>query len=94
MKFRPGGWFAAVATLTAVTATITIGLAASAGSPPPLSGVKALASDGEGYCALLKTTQVECWGDGTAGELGDGTDNNSAVPEKVKKPNRRCLVDS
>ena len=81
MKFRTGALFAVVA---AVTATITIGLAASAGSPPPLSGVKALASNGAGFCALLRTTQVECWGYNLQGQLGDGRYSNSAVPEKVK----------
>ena len=81
MKFRTGGLFVVV---VAVTATITIGLGASAESPPPLSGVKTLASDGTGFCALLRTTQVECWGNNASGALGDGTQGNSAVPEKVK----------
>ena len=81
MKFRTGGCFALVSAATAVTATVTIGLTASAGSPPPLSGAKALASDGAGFCAVLRTTQVECWG---SGALGNGTQSKSAVPEKVK----------
>lgn len=39
-----------------------------------LSGVAALASDDDGYCALLTNGQVRCWGYGSDGELGTGAD--------------------
>lgn len=28
---------------------------------------------GDGFCALLSTGHVDCWGDGFSGELGNGT---------------------
>ena len=38
-----------------------------------LTGVFSLASAGFGYCALLISGSVDCWGDGYDGELGDGS---------------------
>lgn len=44
-----------------------------------LTDVASVAADGYGYdgtngfCALLRTTSVTCWGDGQGGQLGDGT---------------------
>jgi hypothetical protein len=41
----------------------------------------------EGYCALLKSGGVECWGDNSYNELGDGTNGvASTVPVAVKGP--------
>jgi alpha-tubulin suppressor-like RCC1 family protein len=37
-----------------------------------LSGVKSLASDQAGYCALLISGRAKCWGDNHYSELGDG----------------------
>ncbi len=37
-----------------------------------LSGVADLTGDGLGYCALLTSGGVDCWGYGPNGELGDG----------------------
>ena len=37
-----------------------------------LTGVGSVASDGYGYCALLSTGGVDCWGDNQNGELGNG----------------------
>jgi len=39
---------------------------------PPLSGVRSTASDGDGYCAVRSTGGVDCWGDNSIGELGNG----------------------
>jgi alpha-tubulin suppressor-like RCC1 family protein len=36
-----------------------------------------------GFCALLSTGHLACWGDNTGGELGDGTTTNSDVPVAV-----------
>jgi alpha-tubulin suppressor-like RCC1 family protein len=47
------------------------------------SGVRAIASGGTHTCALLMNGDVECWGGNSNGELGDGSESNSAVPVKV-----------
>ena len=55
-----------------------------------LGGVKSLASNGPdyGFCALLTSGRVDCWGSGYRGELGDGQlyasgNFGSAVPVGV-----------
>ena len=45
-----------------------------------LSGVTSLTSDGSGYCALLTTSQVDCWGGNDVGELGNLTATNDFFP--------------
>jgi alpha-tubulin suppressor-like RCC1 family protein len=37
-----------------------------------LSGVESLTGNQVGYCALLTSGGVDCWGQGTNGQLGDG----------------------
>jgi hypothetical protein len=49
-----------------------------------LGNVSSLATDGTGYCAVLTTGGVDCWGEGTEGELGDGSFGGSSVPVAVK----------
>ncbi len=60
------------------------------GDAGTLSGVASLATQGqEGYCALLTTSAVDCWGSGSFGQLGDGIfytgqeDYGSATPVQV-----------
>jgi hypothetical protein len=36
------------------------------------TGSASLASDGDGYCTLLTTGGIDCWGWGYYGELGNG----------------------
>ena len=54
-----------------------------------LTGVVSLASDGSGSCALLTSKNVDCWGVGENGQLGDGQFEfpdfaGSPVPVAVK----------
>jgi alpha-tubulin suppressor-like RCC1 family protein len=52
---------------------------------PVSTGVSATSvdSDGQGYCAVLKSGAAECWGNNLDGELGDNTTMNSDVPVLV-----------
>ena len=60
------------------------------GGTGTLSGVASLVGDGsDGYCALLTSAKVDCWGYGGSGDLGNGTfyttgNMGSAVPVAVK----------
>ncbi len=58
------------------------------GASGTLGGVASVASDASGYCALLTSGGVDCWGDGDRGQLGDGRSyttghEGSAVPVAV-----------
>ena len=46
-----------------------------------LGGVVGLADGGFGYCALLASGGVDCWGYGPYGELGDGSFYNCCEPQ-------------
>ncbi len=55
------------------------------GGTGTLAGVTSLASDMAGYCVVLTSGGVDCWGAGTGGELGNGsTLSNSATPVEVE----------
>ncbi len=41
-----------------------------------LTGAVSLASDGIGYCAVLRSGGAKCWGNNSFGELGDGSKPN------------------
>ncbi len=49
----------------------------------PIDDSVSIVSDGEGYCALLTSGGVDCWGYGHHGELGNGTFENSDTPVAV-----------
>ena len=53
------------------------------GDTGTLTGVASLASSGDGYCAVLTSTEVDCWGYGYYGELGGGMFEASDVPVAV-----------
>ena len=54
----------------------------------PLDGVMSVAGDGRGFCALLSSSEVDCWGYGDQGQLGNGVyypnDSGSATPVSVE----------
>jgi alpha-tubulin suppressor-like RCC1 family protein len=59
------------------------------GGSGSLSGVQSLATDDLGYCALLDSGGVDCWGFGNEGQLGNGTfyttgTEGSATPVPVQ----------
>ena len=56
---------------------------AGGGSSGTLTGVAKLVTDGAGYCAVLTSGGVDCWGEGVEGELGDGASTESATPVAV-----------
>jgi alpha-tubulin suppressor-like RCC1 family protein len=47
----------------------------SCSTTPVATGISAtsIASDGSGYCAILTSSAVDCWGDNNYGQVGDGT---------------------
>ena len=49
-----------------------------------LSAVSSVTSDQDGYCALLTSGAVDCWGNGTFGILGNGQFSDSATPVQVE----------
>jgi alpha-tubulin suppressor-like RCC1 family protein len=53
------------------------------GGDGALSGVADVTADQDGFCALLTTGGVDCWGNGTFGLLGNGKFSNSALPVQV-----------
>jgi alpha-tubulin suppressor-like RCC1 family protein len=74
------------------------GSTASASTPTPVSGlpsgvkVTALVSSWEGSGALLANGAYYDWGYNAAGQLGDGSTNDSAVPVDVGLPSRVTQV--
>jgi alpha-tubulin suppressor-like RCC1 family protein len=51
--------------------------------PSLMSGVTQVSTGYPGSCAVLANGGVQCWGDNTYGELGDGTNTNSSTPVDV-----------
>ncbi len=59
----------------------------TSGPVTPLGGVATLASDGAGYCAVLTAGGVDCWGDNTYGQVGNGTSGGlTDLPAPVEGP--------
>ncbi len=53
------------------------------GSSTPLSGVVQVSAGTGHVCALMDSGGVKCWGNGSAGQLGNGGNENSAFPVDV-----------
>ena len=80
--------------------TIGIGIGSVSSNEPltPVIGVTnatSVTGGGGGYCAVLSTGGVECWGSGTFGQLGDGsTSFESSVPVVVEDISKATSVTS
>lgn len=58
-----------------------------------LSGATSLVTDGTGWCALLGSGDVDCWGDNSDGALGTGSAKAfSRVPVPVKGLSRAASL--
>src|SRR5713226_1528776 len=71
---------AAALALVALLAMVRSGAPTAAN---PLDGVALVAAGGDHTCALSQAGGVECWGDNTYGELGDGTTLSRLKPAPV-----------
>lgn len=88
----PGSATAACATTKGIKKLALSGSVAVGSSSPSAALVSSVAYDGfDGYCAVMTSSfaadpsGVECWGDGGAGELGNGTTfTSSDVPVMVQ----------
>jgi alpha-tubulin suppressor-like RCC1 family protein len=49
------------------------------------SSVKAISAGGAHACAIVSTGAAKCWGSNSDGELGNGTNTDSAVPVQVSR---------
>ncbi len=55
----------------------------------------AIASGDDHTCVLTDEGQVECWGNNSSGQLGDGsTDDSRAFPQAVQLPTRAIAITS
>lgn len=52
----------------------------------PLLTVESVSNSGDSYCALLKSGGLDCWGDNSQGQLGNGTTTPSDIPVYVPAP--------
>ena len=73
----------------AATPGAKLGDGTTADSPIPVevkglgAGVTAVAAGSDHACAVLYSGGIDCWGANDAGQLGDGTSTDSAVPVTV-----------
>jgi hypothetical protein len=56
-------------------------------------GAVSIATDGNHSCAVVIGGLAKCWGDNTAGQLGDGTRTNRSAPVTVKGLSRVVQID-
>jgi alpha-tubulin suppressor-like RCC1 family protein len=49
-----------------------------------LTGVRSIATDGGGFCGLLKSSALDCWGDNSDGDLGNAGTSQPVYPVAVK----------
>jgi alpha-tubulin suppressor-like RCC1 family protein len=80
------GSFSGPETCTAISrpCSRTPAVVKGVGGSGTLSGVAAIAAEGEYTCALMSDGEADCWGYNDAGQLGDGSTANSSTPAEVK----------
>jgi alpha-tubulin suppressor-like RCC1 family protein len=49
-----------------------------------LGQIARLVGEGSSMCAVLTSGRLDCWGDGSNGQLGNGSESGSAVPVQVQ----------
>jgi alpha-tubulin suppressor-like RCC1 family protein len=59
-----------------------------------ITNAVSVTSDGEGYCTVLSTGGVDCWGSDYDGELGDGNAIDADTPQSVLGVNDAVSVVS
>jgi len=59
-----------------------------------ISGAKHLTSNGAHSCVVMGNGQIECWGDNTFGQLGNGTKTTSALPVVVSGISTAVTVEA
>jgi alpha-tubulin suppressor-like RCC1 family protein len=70
--------------LTGLVALLSMGGVLAACGPQPISTYPVLISAGDFHtCGQDGAGKLECWGDNSAGELGNGTNTNSLTPVPV-----------
>jgi alpha-tubulin suppressor-like RCC1 family protein len=62
--------------------------------PPPLTGVRSLASGTDHTCALIDDGTVKCWGANSRGQLGDGTTTKRTRPTAVAGLTGAVAIDA
>ena len=58
-----------------------------------LTGALTLTSGWRTVCVTLSTMQVQCWGSGANGSLGDGSSTNAGVPRTMVDTDSVSAVD-
>jgi alpha-tubulin suppressor-like RCC1 family protein len=50
-----------------------------------ISSATSVSAGGAHTCALLRSGEIRCWGDGLSGQLGNGSISKSSIPVKVQE---------
>lgn len=69
--------------LRGIIPLLIVGAVGACGAAPPLSGVVSVSAGGNFVCSLQADGTAKCWGDNTAGQLGNDSTTGSATPVTV-----------
>lgn len=59
---------------------------------PGITGARAVATGSDHSCALLEGGEVRCWGQNTAGQLGDGWPRDRSIPAAVEGVGEAAVI--